>query len=320
MKIPFEHTLVGAYRFAFTNMLSILGIAWFPFLLVGLTLAGLLYSLIPMLNAVLASSQEKWSQPQMVPFVATFLGSMVVLFVVIILAFAIVNVGLMRKALGQHPGPVYFFFSLGEQVWRMVGAYLLLILLVWGIMIVFGFGVGLVGLLLAKVSEKAQSAGSGIFGPAAIIAGIYALVRVQFFLPAVVVAEHHIGLRRSWHLGRGNFWRIVGIVILVTLPAYIAFTTLFSVVLQISLASHAQAVTAVMLGSIHGKVTPEELRQYVRTLLDALAGTWPILAILEILYMAALTGLSAGAIATAYTLVTGASDSAPSSDATKAPA
>ncbi|MEI9886357.1 MAG: hypothetical protein WDN08_07605 [Rhizomicrobium sp.] len=29
---------------------------------------------------------------------------------------AMVNVGLMRKALGQHPGPVFIFFSLGSQV------------------------------------------------------------------------------------------------------------------------------------------------------------------------------------------------------------
>ncbi|MGZ5988319.1 MAG: hypothetical protein ACXWLZ_04620 [Rhizomicrobium sp.] len=320
MKIPFERTLLGAYRFAFTNFLSILGIAWFPFLIVGVTAAGLVYSMLPLLNSLLTTGQDKWSETQMIPFVTPLVGSMSLLFVVFILAFAMVNVGLMRKALGQHPGPIYIFFSLGEQVWRMIGAYLLLMLLAWGTMIAFGLGLAVVTFALSKISATVQTVGTALLMLAAIFGGIYAIVRVQFFLPAVVVAEHHIGLRRSWNLGRGNFWRIVGIVILVTLPAYIVFTTLFSVVLQISLVRHAGPLAGIMPHMMQGKMTPEELRQYLTALLSAVAGVWPILAVMELLYMVALTGLSAGAIATAYNLVTGATDSAPPSSSPKAPA
>ena len=315
MKIPFERTLVGAYGFAFTNALSILGIAWFPFLLVGLTVGGLVYSLLPLFNNLLATSADKWDETQIVPFVTSLIGSAVVLLVVFFLAYAMVMVGLMRKALGQHPAPVYFYFSLGEQMWRMIGAYLLLLLLAWGVMIAFGIGLAIVGFVLAKVSQAAQSIAMALLILGGIFGGTYALVRVQFFLPAVVVAEHHIGLHRSWNLGRGNFWRIVGIAILVTLPAYIVFTTLISVVLQISMANHAAVLTGFSAHPMNGTVSPEEVRQYMQTILTALEKSWPVLAVLQLLYLITLTGLTAGAVATAYNLVTGA---AQASNSTKA--
>ncbi len=36
MKIPFERTIACAHRFAYSNILAILGIGWFPFLLAAL--------------------------------------------------------------------------------------------------------------------------------------------------------------------------------------------------------------------------------------------------------------------------------------------
>jgi hypothetical protein len=231
-----------------------------------------------------------------------------------LLVYAMVGVGLMRKALGQHPEPVYFFFSLGEQVWRMIGAFLLLMLLAWGLMIAFAIGLGAVSFALSKYAPAAQVVVTVLLTFAAILAGIYAFVRLQFFIPAVVVAEHHIGLRRSWNLGRGNFWRIIGIMILVSLPPYIVFTTIFSSILQISMSSHAAELAAVSPHMMQGKMTPEELRQFFKIIFAAIASVWPILAIMELLYMVALSGMSAGAVATAYKLVTGA----PEPDATKA--
>ena len=314
MKIPFEKTLVGAFKFMFSNFLSIIGIAWFPFLLLGLLAAGLVASFLPLFDTLLTTTSDKWDEPQMIPLVSSLVGSFALLFVAMLLVYAMVGVGLMRKALGQHPEPVYFFFSLGEQVWRMIGAFLLLMLLAWGLMIAFALGLGAVSFALAKYAPAAQVVVTVLLTFAAILAGIYAFVRLQFFIPAVVVAEHHIGLRRSWNLGRGNFWRIIGIMILVSLPPYIVFTTIFSSILQISMSSHAAELAAVSPHMMQGKMTPEELRQFFKIIFAAIASVWPILAIMELLYMVALSGMSAGAIATAYKLVTGA----PEPDATKA--
>jgi hypothetical protein len=314
MKIPFEKTLAGAFKFMFSNFLSMIGITWFPFLLLGLLAAGLVASFLPLFDTLLNTASDKWDAPQMIPLVSSLLGSFALLFVAMLLVYAMVGVGLMRKALGQHPEPVYFFFSLGEQVWRMIGAFLLLMLLAWGLMIAFALGLAAVSFALSKFAPAAQALVTGLLTFAAILAGIYTFVRLQFFLPAVVVAEHHIGLHRSWNLGRGNFWRIVGIMILVSLPPYIVFTTIFSSILQISMSSHAAELAAVSPHMMQGKMTPEELRQFFKIIFAAIASVWPVLAIMELLYMVALSGMSAGAIATAYKLVTGA----PEPDATKA--
>ena len=318
MKIPFERTLVGAYRFALTNLLSIFGIAWFPFAIVGCVAVGLFYSLLPVLNTVFSTTMDKWDETQAVPFFSSMLGALALLIVVVFVAHAMVMVGLMRKALGQQPEPVYFYFSLGAPVWRMIGAYVLLLLLAWGATIAFAVGIGLIVIGFSRVSQLAQSIVTFVLMVTAIFGGIYAFVRVQFFLPAVVVAERHIGLRRSWNLGRGNFWRIVGITILVTLPAYIVFSTCLSIAMQFALAGHTAKLAAFNAHAMNGSPTPAEMREYFMTIVAVLKSSWPILVLLELVYFAALIGLSAGAIATAYNLVNGQSGDAPVVGAAKA--
>lgn len=320
MKIPFERTIAGAYRFVFANIVSIVGIGWFPFLLVGLSAIGLVYAILPQFNELLVTGQDKWSQAQLVPAVFSMSGAIFLIVILLILATAMVNVGIMRKALGQHPGPVFVFFSLGSQVWRMIGAYFLLMLLAWGVLLAFVIGIGCVSYLLSRISPTVQVLGTTLLAGASFIWGIYAAVRVQFFLPAIVVAENHIGIRRSWNLGRGNFWRILGILLLVTLPAYFALSTIISSMMQMALGAQLLPMSGWPPDPAHPAMTAEELQHYFTTLLGALRSIWPYMAVVELLYVIVVTGLTAGAIANAYNLVTGGPDIAPSSSSTKASA
>ena len=219
MKIPFERTIVGAYRFTFANLLSILGIGWLPFLLLGLVVIALVYALLPQLAALANLDPNRIDAAEVMRLVAPMVGSVLIVVAVALVAKAMVAVGVIRKALGLHPAPVFVFFSLSAPVWRMIGAYFLLVLFVWGVALALGFGIAGIAFLLSKISSALQGLVTTVLVCAAVIWGIYAIVRVQFFLPAVVVAESHIGIRRSWHLGRGNFWRIVGIMLLAILPA-----------------------------------------------------------------------------------------------------
>jgi len=43
-------------------------------------------------------------------------------------------------------------------------------------------------------------------------------VRLTFFLTPVVLGEERSGLRRSWTLGRGNFWRAFLVLLGIALP------------------------------------------------------------------------------------------------------
>lgn len=300
MKIPFERTVAAAYRFVLENFVSVLGIGWVPYLLAGLIGTALLSAVLPQLDLVLQSGQEKWNQDQVAQLIGPIAGAGFVFAIAVILAAAMVMVGMMRKALGQHSAPVYFFFSLGSQVWRMIGAYILLLLLLWAVTVVIAIAIGIVSFVLAKSAPAAQMPVTALLACIAVLWGIYAIVRVQFFLPAVVVAENHIGLRRSWNLGRGNFWRIVGIVIVIVLPIGIVHSILTNILVQTSVAVHPMTM-----------MNPDEVRLYFAAMMNAARRVWPILLLIELLYMAIVTGLAAGAIANAYNSVTGATSPDP---------
>jgi len=302
MHIPFERTIMGAYRFGSENYLAILGIAWLPFLLFLVAAVLLVVSMFPELNGLMgATGPDRWDQAQVSAFVLSILDKTLLMLVLLLLAFAMITVGLMRKALGQDSKAVFVYFSLGAETWRLFGAYVLLLLLVAAGIVAYFFAVALVSFLLAQISAALQGLATTLLILGGLVFGIYAIVRMQFFLPAVVVAEHHIGIRRSWHLGRGNFWRIVGIVIAVSLPAYVVFTVLYSIVLQLALTGQ----NLPMVGLTPGRVSPDAFRRYFSAWLAATRSVLPVLALLQLLYMVAVTGLSTGAVATAYKLVTG---------------
>ncbi len=313
MKIPFERTIAGAYRFAFTNILSVIGIGWFPFLLLGAVVGGLIYLWMPQFAAFWsmvtaaaaagpAAKPPPFDQARFLALLGPAFGSYFLVLLTALVVQAMVNVGLMRKALGQHPGPVFFFFSLGSQVWRLIGSYLLLFLLFFGGVVVTVAAIAAISIGLSKVSGPAQGLATFFLCLFAILGLIYAMVRVSFFIPAVVVAENHIGLRRSWHLGGGNFWRILGIILIVTLPLSMAVSTVTSSMLQMALGPQMGNMAA---------ATPAESQKILGMMLHAMGQLWPYYAALQFLNFILQAGLTAGASANAYNLVTGGAEIAP---------
>lgn len=300
MKIPFENTIAGAYRFAFTNILSILGVAWFPFLLFAALIGGLAYLWlpgVPALIAAVASGKPPFSNAQFLsiigPLVATEFGFLIVYFVVI----AMVNVGVMRKALGLQEGPVFVYFSLGGDVWRLIGAYLLLFFLGIGLGIVLSLGVAALSFAASRIIPGFEPVVAVFAIIAAILAFIYAAVRVTFFIPAVVVAENHIGIGRSWSLGGGNFWRIVGIVLIVTLPLGFATNIANSTIMQI--------VVGPGVAGLQTGASPADAQKLILDILHAMLRFWPAFALVQLVSIVLQVGLSVGAAGTAYNLVTG---------------
>jgi hypothetical protein len=235
--------------------------------------------------------------------VAKVLWAEAIVVPLLLLVSSMVTVGVLRKALGQHPGPVFFFFSLGSQVWRLIGSYLLVFLLIWGGAVVAGGLIGLTYFLLQKAAPTAAGPITVLLGIAAFLYWIYAFVRIFFFIPAVVVAENHIGLRRSWHLGRGNFWRIVGILLIMTIPIGIAAQMIEGPVLQFGL--------GVVQAPIGPHPSPDEIRKFFTVLLEAVKKVGPALLLIQLVHWVLLSGLMGGAVANAYNLVTGGPDIAP---------
>ncbi|HXC54378.1 MAG TPA: hypothetical protein VNU97_03720 [Rhizomicrobium sp.] len=302
MKIPFERTIAGAYRFAFTNILSILGIGWFPFLLFAALVTGLVFALLPLFHGLWLADAKRFDQARLVGAALPLIGSFFLVIVAWMFVAAMVNVGIMRKALGLHPAPVFIFFSLGPQVWQMIGSYLLLMLLAWGAVALWGLGIGAVALLLGQVWQAGRGAIVGLLIFIACLWFYYAAIRISFFIPAVVVAENHIGLRRSWHLGRGNFWRILGILLIVSVPVGMAVSTITSSMMQMSMGPG--------FGITPG-MTPADSQKVLMDMFVAMRKIAPYYAGLQLLYVIVISGLTAGAAANAYKFVTGASEPDP---------
>jgi hypothetical protein len=228
--------------------------------------------------------------------VPKMVGFGLIVTVVWIVTSAMVTVAVQRRALGLSRGPVFVYFLLDETVWRLIAANLLLFAAIIGIMI----GVVL-ACALSIVAAKALLSPSlailiGVLvGGTAYCAFFYIVIRWAFLIPPVVVAEGHIGLRRAWQLGRGNFWRIFAVMIIVYLPISIVGGMLSQIFLPMFGGTTS-------FTNLPPHPTTAQAWQAIHLLLLA---TLPATAISAVAQMIALAGVSNGARALAYRALSG---------------
>ena len=289
-KIPLETTLAGAYRFLFTRILSIVGTLWMPFLVSVVLLAGIVWLVVP--HAWLMGNfpqfgdnptfQEIWELCRPV-----VMGIPLIVVLSLVMG-AMMLVGLMRLSLGQRKR-CYFFFSLGADVWRMVLASILLVVLIILLeLVLVGVFFGAMAAAKAFLPHNAVVLTLVVLGIVEVCFYIYAIVRWPFFLPAVVVAEKKIGLGRSWQLGGGNFWRIVVVYLLIFIPVAIVAGVVWQMTVMPVFISEAMRMP--------DKPAPADFV----VLLQALLPLLPVILGLSLLQKLATMGLMAGAIGTAY--------------------
>jgi hypothetical protein len=288
MKIPVGKTLEAAFTFTFRNFFSVVGTVWFPLLVAIVLVVGL---------AILAFAgmhgnfpDPKIDQAAFLQMVPRLIGLFSWFWFVFIVAGAMIQVGLLRKALGLHPSPVFIFFSLGSDVWRMIGALFLIFLI--SICLVLAFvaaGFVVYGIAHVAVGEPGSYWIAGLSGFALFCGYIYSIVRLAYFVPVIVVAEHHIGIGRAWELGRGNFWRIILISFVLSLAVNIVTGMIQSTFAPPFIVTPGQPVD------------PAEFFKMYMTYMHSFG---PLLLVLFIVQMIFLYGLMAGAAANAYRAVT----------------
>ena len=297
-KIPLEETLGGAYRFLFTNIVSIVGTVWLPFVAFFGLCAGLVYAAVPH-EWLSGNFPEIKSFGQIVAMVMPLLAVYPLIIFLLLLMTAMVLAGLMRHALGQKQTPTYVYFSLGAPVWRMLGAfvlYYLVVLLLMAALVLLFFVVYLFA--VPMIPHGAGIAVLIVLGVVEFLFYIYAAVRLTFFIPAVVVAENRIGLGRSWSLGGGNFWRIVVIFLLIAIP--VGFVG--NIIMQMT-------VLPIIMGEVvklHLEAAKTDHEQFAQVgrLLHVILHALPIIILISLLQRIAILGLASGAIGKAYNAVT----------------
>ena len=294
-KLPVGETISGAYGFAFADILSVFGIAWLPHVIYVLLIAGIVYGLAPELPAQLMRGDFD----DTTVYAIRRIGGLV--WLVGIVVQSMVTVGLQKKALGEMPGPTFFYFSLGAPVWRMIGAVFLAIL---AYILIVALTVGVTVALAVVAAKSVAHFGTAIAVVLGIIAScwvIYAAVRLFFFLPAVVVAEGQIGLIRSWELGGGNFWRIFAVCFVVFIPVAIGFGILQNILIGPFLPPD-------MFTHLHANMNPSELGEFYMSILKAvfhaMRAALPLIIVFALIRSIVFLGLGNGAVAKGYLGVT----------------
>lgn len=224
-QIPVGKTIAYAYGFTFGNLGTIIGLTWLALLLaVGSNYAVLEYTGLGTMtegtvraNPALAFQTLGWFLLSLL--VAMFFG-------------AIVAVALSRQALGLRTGGAIVHLAAGGTEWRMFGGHLRYLLSVIVLAIISYIATLLIVLVIGFIANAmgGAMAAAGIIGLLGILgmvvlggAVIFTLVRMGYLLSPSIVAERPGGLKRSYDLTKGNFWRIVLVWIGSSLPLLLVF-------------------------------------------------------------------------------------------------
>lgn len=289
MKLPLEETISGGYRFLFANIVSVIGTLWLPYLI--LAAIGVLCGYIVLPHGLVHGDFSHFDISLLLqPEVHAMRG---VFFLANLVIGSMVTVNLMRHALGQKQTTTFFYFSLGAPVWRMVGAYLFAIIILVLLVMVLAVAGAAAGYAAFQRMEPAAAIAAVVLIASVLIGVVvYCFVRFFFFLPAVVVAEERIGLGRSWSLGKGNFWRMVVVWLLIAIPVWFVV----GVALQVTILPVILSVTS----TLPRHPSSEELQPLFQALFHAL----PIFAPVTIAAGIAVRAFMAGAVGTAYKVLT----------------
>ncbi|HEY4113081.1 MAG TPA: hypothetical protein VGM17_03385 [Rhizomicrobium sp.] len=208
-KLPVGRTIAFAYRFTFTHLGTIIGLVWIPLVLIAV-LRFLPYAFGGNPDAAPENLTEEGRRA------LEAIGSTLL----IALLYSMAYVPVIRQALGLREGPAMVHFALGPPEFRLFGAILLFAL----VLICMAFAMAIAGTLFGGLVNAAAGKPSLIAFVAALsiiimfCAMLFIALRLGFLLVPVTVAEQQISLGRSWSLTRGNFWRILGVILATTLP------------------------------------------------------------------------------------------------------
>lgn len=212
-KIPVGETVRFAYEFTFRELGTIIGLIWVPMVA------------LAVINFLPYALGDMTPPPDINPTAA---GAIMLrgigLSLVSVLLSACVNVPVVRQALGLRTGTAFVHIALGRAELRLWGAYLLFIAIL--MVLLLGFVLAVFGSALAASATGNKAVVGGVVllaGFAGLCGFLYAITRLGFLLAPVVVAEDKVSFERNWSLTQGNFWRIAGVLFLVTLPTAVVF-------------------------------------------------------------------------------------------------
>jgi hypothetical protein len=213
-KIPVGKTIARGYRFAFSNIINNLGVIWIP---VAIMWAYSFFLFRPYMMQLASGDPQliRRALPSLFLYLPVF-------FILISCQIA----GLTKEALGLRSGNAFLQFPFGLPAWRLMASYLFSMIVTYiAVLIVMTISIVVLGLAASAASGDAVTRVLGMVTKLVMLgvfcAFIYVGLRLSFLLAPVCIAEHRITVIRSWRLTRGNFWRIIAMLLAVLLPLLI---------------------------------------------------------------------------------------------------
>jgi len=232
-KIPVFGTIGRTVGFAFSRYLSLLGIVWLPFVV---SCAAIYFFFDPFISSIrqVVQRAQHHLPPTVDPFPPEFLRWMGLLDILLLLVYAMIRVGVAKEALGLRKGPRFVYFWMGAAEFRVIGAYFILLALVYVSIIAILLASAILGAIVYAAATGAieqhampqetlgwLTQAAVAFGLIVALVWCYFAVRLSYFVVPVTVAERRFGILRSWELTRGNFWRIVAISIVIVIAYFV---------------------------------------------------------------------------------------------------
>ena len=236
-KIPVWKTIRFAYTFTFGDIGTIIGLIWLPTVLIAVL------QFVPYALGIQSIGQnEAPSQGTTLVYLGCFSASW--------LLYAMNVVAVTRRALGTDQEVASIHFALGWPEWRIFAAFMLFGLVFLAFYIVYLLGYW----LLSSIGPGGSAAAVLLFSTAWLCGLIYVGLRLGMLLTPVVIVEETVDLARVWHLAKGNFWRILAVLLAVLLPlAAIQFGAMLAIVgTQVvgPLPAHGESMQAAINASV----------------------------------------------------------------------
>lgn len=224
-KIPVGKTIAYAYSFTFGNLGTIIGLTWLAMVLA----IGVDYARTEYMDA--AGMTDEAVQASASVALRAF-GLLLLSYLFAAFMGAVIASALVRQALGLRTGGAAVHLAAGGTEWRVFAGHLRFLLALIVLAVISYVGVILIGLIVAMIARVVSGAPAaagivGLLGFLAMLvlegAVIYTLVRMGYLLSPSIVAERPGGLKRSYDLTKGNFWRIALVWIVSGLPLLLVF-------------------------------------------------------------------------------------------------
>lgn len=218
-KIPVFSTVTRAYDFLLGEFLTIVRLAWAPYLAAG---AVSYYFGGQVFDAALEAAKNPSAMNAVMP--ANFIIGLISF-----VTSVMVTVALLRVVLyGDRKPGLMVYLWLGAAEFRLIVVSILLVIA----FLAGGIGVGLVLALLAAIAAAVPvlSVLLGIGMIVLFFVAIWVVLKLTLIAP-VIVAEKNLGVERSWELMKGNALRMFFVLILTFVPIAIVSLIAMSMIL-----------------------------------------------------------------------------------------